>query len=799
MSYYEYIYIAGNDVDVNLYKIGKTTKNPFERVRSLNTTGVAHQLHLKKYYIVTDSHVAEKLIHESLNNWRIRSDREFFSISLEYADQIIRTVLNSNNLVYRPEPPPVNSSKTPIYESNNYHGYVISNKRLVLFVCILCGWFGVHHLVWGKIAIGLFYLFTFGFFGLGWIFDIIRIATGKSSLITWRYGVPDYNYQGNSSYQNNLPQYQISPVANYNYAANQQNNNNYQNNLLQQQNNYEDNNKIVTGQHDNYIPPCSDSPEQSTTPLIIDSQSNEELDEAQDYSDQLLPNYDNELIEEDDDTVQSEIYNVSKEAYELRTITNYDKPSVSLLLENNPEDDVEIDKNEQQKIVKCISRSACYLDTQIQNQINTPVFSVYDLSQKININSQSALFLANDISQELDAPHVDLCNHINKYGTSRITIIKEQATFSNLRALLEHENFNSTLLPLGFNYENQPIYFDFQHSPHLLIRGVSGTGKSRLIHSLLISLLMNFTPDQVRIMIWDSTSLEYLIYNSIPHLIQPVFDRHDKVEGSLQWICDEIRRREALLADNKARDFLAYREKTASADFPGQEMPDLFLIIDDIVDLIPRNAKPIIRLVDYIAAHGRPVGIHLVLSSKHVEFDTTFSATKANIFNRISFKTTNSKESVAVLDCEGAEMLYGTGDALYRHGSLQSLTRCIASYCRDSEIESIIQYIKSQFSNIANDNSFDVRTGITFEEMQRETFCGVEDTLLFNQAVKIVIDTGYASVSLLQRKLTIGYPLAARLIGIMSERGYIGPFEGSKPRRVLITKDYAAKYRQGTD
>ena len=579
-------------------------------------------------------------------------------------------------------------------------------------------------------------------------------------------------------------------MANYNYAANQQNNSNYQNNLPQQQNNYEDN-KFVAGQHDSYIPPCSDSPEQSTTPLIIDSQSKETYRETQNYTDEFLLDYESELT--DDYTVQSERYNIGKEIYNLRTINNYDKPSVSLLLENNPGDAVEIDKNEQQKIVKCISRSARYLDTQIQNQINTPVFSVYDLSQKININSQSALFLANDISQELDAPHVDLCNHINKYGTSRITIIKEQATFSNLRALLEHENFNSTLLPLGFNYENQPIYFDFQHSPHLLIRGVSGTGKSRLIHSLLISLLMNFTPNQVRIMIWDSTSLEYLIYNSIPHLIQPVFDRHDKVEGSLQWVCDEIRRREALLADHKARDFLAYREKTASADFPGQEMPDLFLIIDDIVDLIPRNAKPIIRLVDYIAAHGRPVGIHLVLSSKHVEFDTTFSATKANIFNRISFKTTNPKESVAVLDCEGAEKLYGTGDFLYRRGSLQSLTRCIASYCRDSEIESVIQYIKSQFSNIANDNSFDVESDITFEEMQRETFCGVEDTLLFNQAVKIVIDTGYASVSLLQRKLTIGYPLAARLIDIMYERGYIGPFEGTKPRRVLITKDYVTQ------
>jgi hypothetical protein len=679
MDYYEYIYIAGNDVDVNLYKIGKTTKDPFERVRSLNTTGVAHQLHLKKYYIVTDA--AEKLIHERLSNWRIRSNREFFSINLEYADQIIRTVLNSNNLAYRPEPAPVNRSNTPIYASNNYHGYVISNKRLVLFVCILCGWFGVHHLVWGKIAIGLLYLFTFGFFGMGWIFDIIRIATGKSSLITWRYGVPDYNYQGISNCQNNLPQHQINPVANYNYFANQQDLRNNQNNLPQQQTNHIDN-KFVANQQDYHDPDCSDNLEQSTTQQIINSQSNEEFDEAQDYSDQLLPNYDNELIEDDDDTVQSERYNIGKEIYNLRTINNYYKPSVSLLVENNPEDVVEIDQNEQQKIVNCISRSARYLDTQILNQIVTPVFSVYDLSQKININSQSALFLANDISQEFDAPHVDLCNHINRYGTSRITIIKEQATFSNLRALLEHENFNSTLLPLGFNYENQPIYFEFQHSTHLLIRGVSGTGKSRLIHSLLISLLINFTPDQVRIMIWDSTSLEYLIYNSIPHLIQPVFDRHDKVEGSLQWTCDEIRRREALLADNKARDFLAYREKTASADFPGQEMPDLFLIIDDIVDLIPRNAKPIIRLVDYIAAHGRPVGIHLVLSSKHVEFDTTFSATKANIFNRISFKTTNSKESVAVLDCEGAEMLYGTGDILYRHGSIQSLTRCIASYCK---------------------------------------------------------------------------------------------------------------------
>lgn len=768
MDSYEYIYIAGNNVDVNLYKIGMTTKDPFERVKSLNTTGVAHQLHLKKYYIVTDSHVAEKLIHESLKNWRIRSDREFFSINLEYADRIIRTVLNSNNFVYRPEPVDRNNVNYSICARNYYHGHVVSNKRQVLFVTILCGWFGVHHLVWGKIAIGLLYLFTFGFFGIGWIFDIIRIATGKSSLIIWRYGEPDYYYQGIRHCQNNLPQHQINPVANYNYVANQQ---------------------------DIYAPACSDNLEQSTTPQIIDSQSNEKFDEAQDYTDQLLPNYDIELIKDDydvieDDTVQSEIYNISKEAYEIRAITNYEKPPVNLLLRNKPEDAAEIDKNEQHKVAKCISRSEHYSETQILNQIIMPGFSVFDLSQKINVNSQSALLLADDISQEFDALHVDLSNRINKSGTSRITIIKEKAIFSNLRALLEHENFNSTLLPLGLNYENQPIYFDFQHSPHLLIRGVSGTGKSRLIHSLLLSLLMKFTPNQVRFMILDSTLLEYSIYNSIPHLFFPVVSRQDKIELCLTWVCDEIRRREAVLADNNARDIFEYREKTTSKDITSQEVPDLFVIIDDIVDLIPRNAKPIILLVDYIAAHGRPVGIHLVLSSKHVEFDTTFSATKANIFNRISFKTTNPKESVAVLDCEGAEMLYGTGDILYRHGSLQSLTRCIASYCRDSEIESVIQYIKSQFSNIANDNSFDVRPDITFEEMQRGKFCGAEDTLLFNQAVNIVIDTGYASVSLLQRKLTIGYPLAARLIDIMYERGYIGLFEGSKPRRVLITKDY---------
>lgn len=202
MSYYEYIYIAGNDVDVNLYKIGKTTKNPFERVKSLNTSGVAHQLHLKKYYIVTDAHTAEKLIHESLSNWRIRSDREFFSINLEYADRIIRTVLNSNNLVFRPDSAPANNYTAPYYEINNYHGHVISNKRLVLFVCILCGWFGVHHLVWGKISIGLLYLFTFGFFGIGWIFDIIRIASGKSDLIAWTYDSTEY-YETKTPYQQN--------------------------------------------------------------------------------------------------------------------------------------------------------------------------------------------------------------------------------------------------------------------------------------------------------------------------------------------------------------------------------------------------------------------------------------------------------------------------------------------------------------------------------------------------------------------------------------------------------------------
>jgi len=350
-----------------------------------------------------------------------------------------------------------------------------------------------------------------------------------------------------------------------------------------------------------------------------------------------------------------------------------------------------------------------------------------------------------------------------------------------LRELLESNQFRSMQSPLkvvlGKDVAGHPAVIDLAKMPHLLIAGATGSGKSVCVNALISCLIYSNTPEQVRLMMVDPKMVELSVYNGVPHLLSPVVTEMDKVVGVLQWGLREMERRYQLFKSNAVRNIGRYNEKMTAAGV--KPLPYIVFIVDELADLMMMAPEEVEEAICRLAQLARAAGIHLVIATQRPSVDVVTGLIKANFTARIAFNMTSQVDSRTILDSAGAEKLLGRGDMLYMPPDAAKPVRLQGAHVSDQEIERLVEFwqrspLQKAVARIAED-----------EFLAAEKAAVDAGDELLGEAIRTVREFQHASVSLLQRRLKIGYSRAARLMDQLEERGVVGQADGSKQRPVM--------------
>ena len=429
-----------------------------------------------------------------------------------------------------------------------------------------------------------------------------------------------------------------------------------------------------------------------------------------------------------------------------------------------------------------------------------PSVTRYEVELEQGVKLSRLTNLADDMALALGATGVRVAPVPDKISIVGIEVPNKIVNVVALRELIESPEFsgkNSKLsFAVGKDIAGNPVVGDISKLPHLLIAGTTGSGKSVCMNSLILSILFKASPEEVRLIMIDPKMIELGVYNEIPHLLIPVVTEPKKAAGALQWAVVEMMKRYKLFSEVGARDLASYNAAIIKKE-GGQTLPQIVVLIDELADLMLVAAKDVEESICRVAQMGRASGIHLVIATQRPSADVITGLMKGNIPSRIAFAVDSALNSRIILDATGAEKLIGKGDMLYSPIGSGKPSRVQGAFVTDEEREAVINFVKerstAQYSanileeiekNAAKDSKKEK------EETPKPTESpeGEVDEL-FNAAVEAILEVKQASVSMLQRRLKLGYSRAARLVDQMEERGIVGPFEGSKPRQLLITPE----------
>lgn len=411
-----------------------------------------------------------------------------------------------------------------------------------------------------------------------------------------------------------------------------------------------------------------------------------------------------------------------------------------------------------------------------------PAVTRYEVQPAPGVKVSRIISLADDIALAMAVPHVRIEAPIPGKAALGIEVPNKEVHLVHLRELLESKEFVQSPSPLsvalGRGIAGQVVVTDLAQTPHLLIAGATGAGKSVCLNTLIVSILFKSGPDTVKFVLIDPKVVELTIFNQIPHLACPVVTDAKKAAATLRWLVKEMERRYEALAAAGVRDITRYNSVLKLGDEKGGRLPYIVVVIDELADLMMVAPVEVEDAICRLAQMARAAGIHLVVATQRPSVDVITGLIKANIPSRISFAVSSQVDSRTILDIAGAEKLVGRGDMLFFPVGSSKPIRLQGAYLSDREVEAVVEYLKKEGSPS--------REEITVEVPEHEEL-HEEDDELFPQAVEVLLRAGHASISLLQRRLKIGYARAARLIDIMERRGIVGPFEGSKPRTLLMT------------
>ncbi|MFH1201312.1 MAG: DNA translocase FtsK [Candidatus Omnitrophota bacterium] len=418
------------------------------------------------------------------------------------------------------------------------------------------------------------------------------------------------------------------------------------------------------------------------------------------------------------------------------------------------------------------------ISVKVSNIERGPVITRYEVEPAPGVKIHKIVSLSDDISLAMKAQSVRIVAPIPGKGLVGVEVPNTQSSLVYLKEVLSTDEFvksNSKLaLALGKDITGKPVVTDLCDMPHLLIAGTTGSGKTVCVNSLVMSILYKATPSEVKFIMVDPKMVELAPFNGLPHLICPVVTDAKKVSAALNWVVNEMEERYTLLAKESVRNIDAYNERH-------EKLPYIMVIVDELADLMVVAANQIENAITRLAQLSRAVGIHLVLATQRPSVDVITGVIKANFPARISFKVASKVDSRTVLDMNGADKLLGKGDMLFLKPGQSKPIRAQGSLLKDKEIENVVNFIKAQGEPVFNED-------ILKEQTKSLSFGDFEKDELFDEAVRLILESNQASVSILQRRMRLGYTRAARLIDMMEQESIVGPYQGSKPRKILVDR-----------
>lgn len=428
------------------------------------------------------------------------------------------------------------------------------------------------------------------------------------------------------------------------------------------------------------------------------------------------------------------------------------------------------------------------ISAQIVNVSVGPAFTRFEVQPSPGVKVSRIVNLTDDIALSLAAQGIRIEAPIPGKSAVGIEVPNPEVAPIMLREVIETPEFvkfkSRLAVGLGKDISGDNVIIDLAKMPHMLIAGATGSGKSVCINSIIVSLLYKATPEEVKLLMIDPKVVELGVYNGIPHLLIPVVTDPAKAAGALQWAVQEMVTRYKLFADKGVRDLKGYN-KVIEEEGEGFKLPQIVIIIDELADLMMVAPHDVEDAICRLAQMARAAGMHLVIATQRPSVNVITGVIKANIPSRIAFAVSSQVDSRTILDMGGAEKLLGKGDMLYFPVGMQKPVRVKGCFISDKEIEHIVEYIKNQIPAEYDEDIIDQITAKNEESSSPE----LDADELLPQAIELVIECGQASVSLIQRRFRVGYARAGRIVDQMAERGIISGFEGSKPRRVLISKE----------
>lgn len=480
----------------------------------------------------------------------------------------------------------------------------------------------------------------------------------------------------------------------------------------------------------------------------------------------------------------NEEIDIEKEIHK-EDIVHYEFPSLDLLKEvevtNTSSKGKEIKDN-----IKIIQDTLNNfgVDAKVIGVNSGPTITSYEISLAAGVKVSKILSLSDNLALALATTDIRILAPIPGKSAVGIEVPNKNKDTLLLKEILDSDEFRNLKsklpLALGKDVTGNTIISSIANMPHLLIAGATGSGKSVCINTIIMSILYKARPDEVKLIMIDPKVVELNVYNNIPHLLIPVVTNAKKAQFSLNWAVQEMEKRYQLFAKNNVKDMQSYNE----LDTITEKMPQIIIIIDELADLMMVAATEVEDAICRLAQMARAAGMHLIVATQRPSVDVITGTIKANIPSRISFQVSSQIDSRTILDMSGAEKLLGKGDMLYYPSNLSKPIRVQGAFVSDKEVKRVCDFIRNQGeANYNQDAVESISTNNTSQTMQDDK----DD--LYDEAVKLVVADGQASISYLQRKLKIGYSRAARIVDQMEEMGVVSGYDGSKPRKVLIEEE----------
>ena len=475
--------------------------------------------------------------------------------------------------------------------------------------------------------------------------------------------------------------------------------------------------------------------------------------------------------------------------------TEYIFPDIALLNADKAgtakSDSAELKKSAQ-KLIETLDNFG--VKATVANISKGPAVTRYELLPGVGVRVNKFTNLADDIALALKATGVRIEANASGTGTIGIEVANEKTVSISLRRIIASNEFKKSesklTAALGLDIAGNTITVDLARMPHLLIAGATGSGKSVCINSLIMSILYKARPDEVRMLMVDPKCIELDPYNGIPHLISPVVTDPKKAAGALKWAVGEMLNRYKLFSETSSKNIQSYNAKMEAKG--EKKLPYILIVIDELADLMMSSPHEVEDSICRLAQMARAAGMHLVIATQRPSADVITGLIKTNIPSRIAFAVASQIDSRIILDSMGAEKLLGKGDMLYLPMGQTRATRIQGCFVSESEIDSVTEFIRNNHEKDQYDDEvikqIEANTPQANAPSDDEDAEDTEDPML-NDAIRVVVENGKASTSMLQLKLRLGYARAGRLIDTMESMGIIGPYEGSKPRKVLMTKD----------